>query len=147
MKIKVDDILNAISTLEDKFNLDLGSKVLLAQDGTLEYALSILSKKVIEFNVINQIEYDEYIEREVILKGDYTINAISKIYKDALPNKVIEDIRKKELGIGKILRKHRLETFREIIEVGYDNNIYRIYNIIHNGNVAITIKEYIISSS
>ncbi|GIU71936.1 MAG: hypothetical protein KatS3mg003_1415 [Candidatus Nitrosocaldaceae archaeon] len=147
MKIKVDDILNAISILDNRFNLDLGSKILLVQDGTLEYALSIISKKKVKFEVTKQVEYDKYIEREAILIGDYTIIARSIIYKDILPKQIIEDIRKKELGIGKILKRHKLETFRDIIEVGYDDNIYRVYNIIHNSNIAITIKECIIHSS
>ncbi len=145
MKIRVENILDAISKLEEYVRLEEYVKILLAYDGTLEYVLSIISKEH-RFDVIKQIEYDEHIEREVLLQGVYTINARSIIYKDALPLKVLEDIRCKEIGIGKILRKHKLETFKNIIELGYDNSPYRVCEIIHNGKVALIIKETISSS-
>lgn len=145
MKIIVDDILNAIAKLEEHVRLGIYVKILLIQDGTLGYILNIIDKDN-RFNVIKQVEYDDHIDREVILRGKYIINASSIIYKDALSTEVLEDIKDKKIGIGKILRKHRLETFRNIIEIGYDNAPYRVYEIIHNKKVAFRIKEIISSS-
>lgn len=145
MRIMVDNILDAIGRLEEHIKLDNYAKILLAEDGTLEHILSIISNGI-KFDVVKQIEYDEHIDREVILRGRYTINARSQIYKDALPSEVLADIRSKEMGIGKILRKHRLETFKNILEIGYDDTIYRSYEIIYNKKIAFSIRENISSS-
>ncbi len=142
-----NDILDAIARLEEHLGrLELGYKMLLIQDGTLEYLLSIIDKDT-KFNVIRQVEYDEHIEREAILKGRYTVNARSIIYKDALPTEVLNAIRDKKLGIGKILREYRLETFRDILEIGYDKMLYRVYEIIYKNRVAFRIREDMRESS
>lgn len=147
ISIEVDDILDAIDRLEQRIGkLDLGYKVLLMQDGTLEYALSIVSDQRVRFEVMKQIEFNNYIERHVrLVTNAYKVTAHTIIHKEALDEDILNDIREQRLGIGKIIRKHRLETFRNILEIGYnDNMLYRVYEIMHNGKVAFSIKEEIL---
>lgn len=138
------DTIAAINDLENKIGkIDPICKILLVYDGTLEYILSVISNNI-RFEVIKQIEYEQYIEREVRLEGRFIINATSIIYKDALPSKALDAIRDRRHGIGKILREYRMETFRDIIEIGFDETLYRIYDIIHREKIAFRIREDIL---
>ncbi|HZA64059.1 MAG TPA: hypothetical protein VE573_14380, partial [Nitrososphaeraceae archaeon] len=71
----------------------------------------------------------------------------SKIFVCNLPRKIAHQIRQKQLGIGTIIANSHLETFRKIIEVGYDpvnRSVFRRYQIIYRKKVAIEIREQLV---
>ncbi|MGC1931288.1 MAG: hypothetical protein WA667_20145 [Candidatus Nitrosopolaris sp.] len=147
-------MLQKISELEKKSNLKLPvtKKILLAETGTVEQILSILTNSETVVNVLKQTEDGELILRNarIVSKktGETLVNAKSRFFLANLPRKIIYQIRRKNLGIGNIIIGHELETFRKIIKIGYNsksNSTFRIYHIIHHGKVAIEIREYFTS--
>ena len=68
----------------------------------------------------------------------------SNIFPIYLPQKIINKIKDRNEGLGKIIVDSKLETFRSILEIGYDSrtkSVFRIYQIIHKRQVAFEIKE------
>ena len=148
-------MLQKITELEKKSNLKLPvtKKILLAETGTIEQILSILTNSETMVNVLKQTEDGELILRNVCIvskkTGETLVNAKSRFFLANLPTNIIKQIRRKNLGIGNIIIGYELETFRKIIKIGYNsksNSIFRIYHIIHQGKVAIEIREYFASS-
>jgi len=148
------DILSRIKELEGLtgVRLNTAEKILLAEIGTVEQILSIMVDANVKIRVIRQVEYkDGVIEREVSISCDDEpiIIARSRIDANLLPKDVADDIKGKRLSLGKIIHKHSLETYRRIVEIGYDHAsdiLYRVYDIIYNDKRAISIKEEIIRS-
>ncbi|MDQ3883833.1 MAG: hypothetical protein M3239_00115, partial [Thermoproteota archaeon] len=64
--------------------------------------------------------------------GKVLISAYCKVFVRNLPEKITRQIKQKQLGIGTIIASSHLETFRRIIEVGYDpanERVFRRYQI------------------
>ena len=154
VSIKIEDfgshMLEIISELENKLNikLHLFEKVLLAETGTVEQILSILTNSEIMVKILKQKETYELIEREVIIinkkTGKKLVYARSNIIPSNLPKEIIRQIRRKDLGIGSIIITSELETFRKILRIGYNSktkSVFRIYQIIYKGKVGFEIKE------
>ena len=148
-------MLQKISELEKKSDLKLAitKKILLAETGTVEQILSILTNSETEVNILKQTEDRELIIRDVCIvskkDGETLVNAQSRFFLANLPRDIINQVRRKNLGIGNIIIDHELETFRKIIKIGYNSksdSIFRVYHIIHRGKVAIQIREYFTSS-
>ena len=148
-------MLQKISELEKKSDLKLAitKKILLAETGTVEQILSILTNSETEVNILKQTEDRELIIRDVCIvskkDGETLVNARSRFFLANLPRDIINQVRRKNLGIGNIIIGHELETFRKIIKIGYNSksdSIFRVYHIIHRGKVAIQIREYFTSS-
>jgi len=148
-------MLQKISELEKKSDLKLAitKKILLAETGTVEQILSILTNSETEVNILKQTEDRELIIRDVCIvskkDGETLVNARSRFFLANLPRDIINQVRRKNLGIGNIIIDHELETFRKIIKIGYNSksdSIFRVYHIIHRGKVAIQIREYFTSS-
>ena len=148
-------MLQKISELEKKSDLKLAitKKILLAETGTVEQILSILTNSETGVNIVKQAEDREFIIRDVCIvskkDGETLVNARSRFFLANLPRDIINQIRRKNLGIGNIIIGHELETFRKIIKIGYNSksdSIFRVYHIIHRGKVAIQIREYFTSS-
>lgn len=123
-------------------------KVLLAETGTVEQVLSILTGSPVHVNVIRQSEGKAIIRRQVVLtsdSGEPLIRAHSKIYCKNLPPAIIGKIRRKKAGIGTIVVAAHLETFRKIIKMGVRDGIpYRKYRIFFRGKLAFEISEEIL---
>jgi chorismate-pyruvate lyase len=142
-------MLQHISELERTVGIKLGlaQKTLLAENCTTEQVLSVLTGSAVRVNVVEQIENERTISRESVLLDDadrVLIRAHSKIFVCNLPKKIAHQIRQKQLGIGTIITNSQLETFRKIIEVGYDpvnRSVFRRYLIIYRKNVAFEITE------
>jgi chorismate-pyruvate lyase len=143
-------MLQKISELENKSNIKLPvtKKILLAETGTVEQILSILTNSETIVNVRKQTEDLELILRDVIITnkktGETLANARSRFFLANIPGDIINQIKRKNIGIGNIIIEHELETFRKIIKIGFNsksNSIFRVYQIIHHGKVAIEIKE------
>ena len=126
VSIKIEDLgshmLEIISELENKLNikLHLFEKVLLAETGTVEQILSILTNSEIMVKILKQKETYELIEREVIIinkkTGKKLVYARSNIIPSNLPKEIIRQIRRKDVGIGSIIITSELETFRKKLE-------------------------------
>jgi len=143
-------MLQKISQLESRSGVKLGfaQKILLAETGTVEQVLSILTGSAVRVKVVQQKENAHTITRESLITskdtGKALIRAHSKIFPSSLPPKVLSQIKQKQAGIGTIIYAFGLETFRKIIEVGYDpksRSAFRKYKIIYKGKVAFIIKE------
>lgn len=166
-------MLSALKKLEDVACIKLSriDKLLLAEVGTVEQLLSILVDAPVSVDVVRQEEVGKVIEREVNIRKAYSdeilLDAKSIINVDVLPDGVVCDIRARRLGIGSVIMKHRLETFRRIVEIGcYYNNdeskygkdedededkervlrVYRLYSIFYVGTEAFRIREEFRSS-
>jgi chorismate-pyruvate lyase len=148
-------MLQKISELERKSNLKLSitKKILLAETGTVEQILSILTNSETRVSIVKQTEDRELIIRDVCIiskkDGKTLVNARSRFFLANLPRDVINQIRRRQLGIGNIIIGHEWETFRKIIKIGYNSkskSIFRVYHIIHHRKVAIQICEYFTSS-
>jgi len=142
------EMLLQLKELEKRSNIQLKRthKILLSEIGTVEQVLSILLDSPVTVEVKKQVVKDYKIEREVVLraKGDDLIHAITEVDVRAMPSGIVADIKEGKLGIGTIMTKHRLETFRRIVEVGYDstrNIVYRVYEILYGAEPKFRIRE------
>ena len=130
--------------------LRLAQKTLLAETGTIEQVLSILTGSAVRVNIVEQRENKKTIYRESIILNNVDrvlIRAHSKIFVCNLPRKIARQIRQKQLGIGTIIANSHLETFRKIIEVGYDpvnRSVFRRYQIVYRKKVAFEIREQLV---
>ncbi|MDQ3909120.1 MAG: hypothetical protein M3232_01775, partial [Thermoproteota archaeon] len=128
----------------------LAQKTLLAETGTIEQILSVLTGSTVRVNILKQRENEKTISRESVILNDtdrILIRAHSKIFVRNLPLKIVRQIREKQLGIGTIIVNSHLETFRKIIEVGYDTvnrSVFRRYQIIYGRKVAFEIREELV---
>ena len=143
-------MLEKIAELEYKadITLPLYTKILISETGTIEQILSILSNSKTEVKILKQKETPELIKRQICIinknTGEILAYARSYIFPIYLPKKIMEKIKEKNAGIGNIIVNSKLETFRDILKIGYDSNtksVFRIYQIIHKRQVAFKIKE------
>lgn len=153
MKVSIEgdfgrEMLLQLQQLEKQSNIKLkkSHKILLSEIGTVEQVLSILLDAPVRVEVRRQEIKDYKIEREVVLRANEQdlIRAITEIDVRAMPSGVVADIKEGKLGIGTILIKHKLETFRRIVEVGYDstrNIVYRVYEILYGAEPKFRIRE------
>jgi chorismate-pyruvate lyase len=145
-------MLERIADLEARSGTRLGlaQKILLAETGTVEQVLSILTNSTVRVKVVDQKENIENITRQSLImsdRGKVLIKARSRVFKRNLPINVLSQIKRKESGIGTIIASSGLETFRKIVEVGYDpanRSVFRKYQIIVRKKVAFEIKEEIV---
>ena len=154
--LKKDDfgsfMLQKIADVEARYGISLGlaQKVLLAETGTVEQILSILTNSTVKVKVVEQQENARTIVRQSIITNDadkVLIKAYSKVFKRNLPAKVLSQIKRKETGIGTIIASSSLETFRRIVEVGYDptsRSVFRNYQIFCKKKVAFEIREELV---
>lgn len=145
-------MLQNILELERRSGIKLGlaKKTLLAETGTIEQVLSILTGSAVRVSIVEQRENEKTISRESVILNDadrVLIRAHSKIFVSNLPRKIARQIRQKQLGIGTIITNSHLETFRKIIEVGYDpvnRLVFRRYQIIYRKKIAFEIREELV---
>ena len=145
-------MLQKISELERRsgIRLKMVQKILLAETGTIEQVLSVLTGSSVRVNVVEQRENAKTISRKSVIVNDadkMLIRAYSKIFVCNLPEKIARQIKQRQLGIGTIIASSHLETFRKIIEVGYDpvnRWVFRRYQIIYRKKVAFEIREELV---
>jgi chorismate-pyruvate lyase len=153
MKVSIEgdfgrEMLLQLQQLEKQSGIKLrkSHKILLAEIGTVEQVLSILIDSPVTVEVKRQVVKDYKIEREVVLRANNEdlIHATTEIDVRAMPSGVVADVKEGKLGIGTIIAKHKLETFRRIVEVGYDsssNIVYRVYEILYGAEPKFRIRE------
>lgn len=164
-------IFNGIKKIEKEIgSLSSAQKILLATDGSVTTILDVLKGHVNIRTLVQEFrEADEETARLLDIKKGNTINyrvvviegneplihAISLIPVDRLDNNFKEDLIRADVPIGRILKKHNIESRREIKSVSLEEtspqltNIFksdvkmlsRTYNIIHKDQVLIWLKE------
>jgi chorismate-pyruvate lyase len=145
-------MLQEISELERRsgIRLKLAQKILLAETGTIEQVLSVLTSSSVRVNVVDQREKAKTISRKSVLVNEadkVLIRAHTEVFVRNLPEKIARQIKQRQLGIGTIIASSHLETFRKIIEVGYDpvnRWVFRRYQIIYRKKVAFDIREELV---
>lgn len=141
-------LLRRISQMEKEYPLSLAQKLILAETGTVEQALSIITGTAVQVRVMSQTGNDVIARDVMLMAGDTSrplIRAKSRIYCANLPKRIVSKLRQKKGGIGTIIQQERLETFRQIARMGMSKDRpYRVYRILHNGKVAFEIREEIL---
>ena len=160
-------IFEGIKQIEKELgSLSSAQKILLATDGSVTTILDVLKGHVNIRTLVQEFrEADEEAAdlldiqvgdtinyRVVVIEGEEPlIYAVSMIPLERLDNDFKEDLIRADIPIGRILRKHNIESRREIktvsLEEGeaemvdiFKNNVpmlKRTYNIIHKDQVLI----------
>ena len=143
-------ILKDILKLEKASNIKLNSfeKILLINTGTTEQMLQVLSNSLTKIVILQQTEKNNIITRKINIisneRKKILVSASSIIYLKNLPNKIIDEIRKGEKGIGMILLENKVENYKRIMEIGYnsrDSFIYRKYVLLSRRHIISKIAE------
>ena len=164
-------IFEGIQDIEKKLgNLSSAQKILLATDGSVTTILDVLKGHVNIRTLVQEfrkadaetallLDVDEGATinyRVVVIEGkEPLIYAISLIPVERLDNDFREDLIQADIPIGRILRKHNIESRREIKTVSleesnpemadiFKNNssmLTRTYNIIHKDQVLVWLME------
>ncbi|MCE5215037.1 MAG: chorismate lyase [Methanobacterium sp.] len=164
-------ILDEIKKIENKVGkLSSAQKILLTTDGSVTTILDVLKGHVnintlvqefvpadrkmahdLNINVGDTVNY-----RVVVIKSETPlIYAISLVPLQRLSNDFKEDLIRADIPIGRILKKHNIESRREIKSVYVQNAeeelkeifqtdspmLKRTYNIIHQDEILISLKE------
>lgn len=144
---------DSIRTLETKCGhvFSFQEKIFLANLGTTQQLLEILVNSQTYVRVTKQFEKADFIKRKVEIlakkKDDVLVLATAKIYKNVLPQKVVEEVRSRNNGIGVILSRHHLWIHRKIKRIGYDidrSGLFRSYELLYNNHVAADITEILL---
>jgi chorismate-pyruvate lyase len=143
-------ILKDILKLEKASNIKLNSfeKILLINTGTTEQMLQVLSNSLTKIVILQQTEKNNIMTRKINIisneRKKILVSASSIIYLKNLPNKIIDEIRKGEKGIGMILLENKVENYKRIMEIGYnsrDSFIYRKYVLLTRKHIISKIVE------
>ncbi len=165
------NILKSIETIESEVgNLSNAQKILLTTDGSVTSILDVikghvkietLEQKFIEADdriaELLEVEKGDQVNYRVVVIGTHEplIYAVSLIPIKRLENDFKEDIIRADIPIGRILRKHNIESRREIKSVYSEKPspkigkifntdstmLARTYNIIHNDEILIWLME------
>ena len=143
-------ILKDILKLEKASNIKLNSleKILLINTGTTEQILQVLSNSLTEIVILQQTEKNNIITRKINIisneRKKILVYASSIIYLKNLSNKIIDEIRKGEKGIGMILLENKVENYKRIMEIGCNSRysfIYRKYVLLSRKHIISKIVE------
>ena len=168
-----NEIKEKIKEVEKEYNVELTTtqKIVLSTNGPLSSILNALFGEVNLFTLRQQFEKatkevaekvdidegDEVHHREIIVHkhGQPLMYALSYLPKSRCSEGIIEDLVGEKLVIGRIIRKHRIETFREITNISIEkatpmlkelfqtneDMLSREYIMIHDGKIIIWTKE------
>jgi len=165
------NIFDSLEDIEKRVGkLSSAQKILLITDGSVTSLLDVLMGHV-DINTLTQkfipatnemadnldINEGETVNYRVVVIGtsEPLIYAVSLVPLKRLDNEFKEDLIKADTPIGRILRKHNIESRREIKSVYVEEStpelseifgtnspmLSRTYNIIHHGEVLIWLKE------
>jgi chorismate-pyruvate lyase len=165
------NIVDGIKKIENQAGkLSSAQKILLTTDGSVTSILDILKGRVHVKTLVQEfqkadkqvaeilnIDAGETVNYRVVVMGatEPLIHAVSYIPVKRLESNIEEDLIRADIPIGRILRKHSIESRREIKTVYVENMsdelheifkvnspmLTRTYNIIHKGEILIWIKE------
>jgi chorismate-pyruvate lyase len=147
-----NEIFEEFKRIEESEGIKLSKdqKLLLSEVGTLERTLSIITNSPIRVELIKQqhdpTNYSTVI-REVWLKditGRKLVYAKTIYNTKYLPLDVTNDLLLERMGIGSVIIKHNIETYRRIKKIGYDRamrELFRVYQIMIDGDAVFEISE------
>jgi chorismate-pyruvate lyase len=165
------NILDGIKKIEKEVGkLSNAQKILLTTDGSVTTILDVIRGHVkietleqkfvdadLEMARLLNIEVGDTVNYRVVVieTEDPLIYAISLIAVERLENDFKEDLIRADIPIGRILKKHNIESRREIKSVYFEDQSHEIskifkidspmltrtYNIIHNDEILIWLKE------
>ena len=166
-------LIEKISNLEQNYegNFSNTQKILLTTDGSITAILDVLHGKI-SLKTINQYFTkadkeisellnikigDSVIFREILMykNNQPLIYAISYFPVKRLSEEFKEDLQKKDIPLGRILRKYSIESRREVKNINIENPTERLekiyktnedflardYNIIKSNEIFIWVKE------
>ncbi len=166
-----NNILDGIKKIENEVGkLSNAQKILLTTDGSVTTILDVIRGHVkietleqkfvdadLEMAQLLNIEVGDKVNYRIVVieTEEPLIYAISLIAVKRLENDFKEDLIRADIPIGRILRKHNIESRREIKSVYYEDQspaikeifkinsqmLTRTYNIIHNDEILIWLKE------
>jgi len=168
MDINVMDEINRLEKISG--GLSNTQKILLATDGSVTRILDVLRGMVniktlvqefqdADAEIAQELEIDEgdEINYRVVIIGttEPLIHAVSYIPVKRLNNDFKDDLIRADIPIGRILKKHNVESRREVDSVNLEEPspelreifntdalmLSRTYNIIRNNEILIRIKE------
>ena len=172
----MENLLKKINNIEERIGkLTPQQKALLATDGSSTSLLEAFANtriKILGAEKQRIVEADEHIARELRVNAGEELNkrcvllsagdrvlvyAESHTPLSRLNADIREDILGTDMPIGKILKKHKIESRREILDIGVTSSerirgelklnkedpvLYKKYLIIHNNLPLMKIKEY-----
>lgn len=168
-----NEIKEKIKEVEKENNVKLSTtqKIVLSTNGPLSSVLNALFGEVHLFTLkqhfqkadkdvaekVDVEEGEEVHHREIIVHkhGRPLMYALSYLPKSRCSEGIIEDLVGEKLVLGKIIRKHRIETFREITDITIEKAtptlkelfqtnekmLTREYVMIHDGKILVWTKE------
>ncbi len=168
-------LLNSLRELEKEYKLTLSplQRALLTSNGSTTTLLEAFTGKEVEVRGRQQriIPADSRLAEELQVEHKSAISerivhlinaessktlayAISYTPIERLSTELRKDVQSTDIPIGKILKRHKLETRREIKKIGFQRDtkfteifgveccIYRMYLIICNSTPLMKIEEY-----
>lgn len=163
-------LLNSLRELEKKYRLTPVQRALLISDGSTTTLLEAFTGRAVEVKGREQriILADPSLAKELQIEPNSKVSrrevhlinsdssrilayAVSYTPVERLPEGFKKDVQGSDIPIGKILKKHQIETRREIKEIRFFRHskifgpagcIYRSYLIIHNSSPLMKIEEY-----
>lgn len=155
--------LDKLTTLDIPTTL----RICAGTDGSVTYLLEVMTKQHVdvvtriqevgqateaEAELLDIRQNDPVNHREVVLEvsGKSYVFARSLAPIDLIPPGMKADLIRADIPIGRILRKHKLETRRDILNIGMKKGegifndvpvLSREYYIIHGGRVLMWINE------
>ena len=166
-------LLNSVQEIEKKYGLSALQRALLISDGSTTTLLEAFTGQTVMVKGRNQsiVRADARLASELQVEPKSEISkrivhlvsggsseilayAISYTPIERLSPALLHDVQRTDIPIGKILKKHKIESRREIKEIGYlrdahcteifglECGIYRTYLIIHQNAPFMKIEEY-----
>ena len=149
-------------------------RTLLVTDGTVTKSLEAYYWERVSVEMVSQASIaaeaninwldvslgDEVVGRRVNLRGTMTKTVYAHAFSIIRPNLIPELLRNRllagSLGIGELIRDCGLETYRELLEIGFgdsitgfgetadvqEEHVYRTYRIVLNQQPAILVTEH-----
>lgn len=136
-----------ISSLLDKFNnvkFKPIERIILSHDGTVVTLLSMFFNEHVNVDVVAQSEWNGNILRKVEFATEEAKvgEATSIIPLDSNSEKLIDEVRKRNLGLGQTIKKLEYRPNRVVLHIDKtQHKFWRVYNLHQEGSVDILIME------
>lgn len=136
-------------------------RLMITHDGTVMRMLETLTERTVNVNIIARKIREDVLHRSVTLKfpdeSEPLAWAESEVDLANLDTEYAHTLRERNVGIGKMFRENRFETFRELvdfdlvteeaqlpvfIEADAEVLFKRTYDVYHDDTVVMTITEY-----
>jgi chorismate-pyruvate lyase len=136
-----------IYQLEGKSGIKINNihKLLLLDTGNTQLVLESILNVKNYVRVLKQNESRNLIVRRSMILSVYDEPLVltrSILYTKMLPSLIIQEIRRCEIGLGKIAQTHGIVTSKKVIEIGCMNRvIYKKYLFLFGENKVGNIKE------